>query len=107
MAGLRRGMWIIRNMFNQAELDSYPVARELTGIYLTLRDPNVGGAVRRFDLPPHSSAYDYLTDAPQSNVGGGLPPMAVDHLVHAVTDTPQSGASPLPQGSGDDLADEE
>ncbi|MDF2793410.1 MAG: hypothetical protein K0S85_1163 [Pseudomonas orientalis] len=76
MAGLRRGMWIIRNMFNQAELDSYPVARELTGIYLTLRDPNVGGAVRRFDLPPlgYSSAYDYLTDAPQSKCGRGLAP---------------------------------
>ncbi len=43
MAGLRRGMWIIRNMSNQAELDSYPVARELTRIYLMLRDPNVGG----------------------------------------------------------------
>ena len=52
MAGPRRGMWIIRNMFNQAEFDSYPVARELTRIYLTLRGPNVGGAVRRFDLLP-------------------------------------------------------
>jgi hypothetical protein len=51
MAGPRRGMSIIRNMFNQAEFDSYPVARELTGIYLTLRGPNVGGG-----LPPMAAS---------------------------------------------------
>ncbi|CRM22879.1 hypothetical protein [Pseudomonas sp. 31 R 17] len=71
-------MWIIRNMFNQAELDSYPVARELTGIYLTLRGPNVGGAVRRFDLLPVATRQPMtiLLMLHNPNVGGGLPPMA-------------------------------
>ncbi|AZE81764.1 hypothetical protein C4J98_0321 [Pseudomonas orientalis] len=35
---------------------------------------------------------------PIKNVGGGLLPMAVDQLIHVLTDSLLSGASPLPQG---------
>jgi len=33
------------------------------------------------------------------NVGGGLPPMAVDQLMNRFIDTPLSGTSPLPHSS--------
>ncbi|AZF25723.1 hypothetical protein C4J90_1536 [Pseudomonas sp. R2-60-08W] len=32
-----------------------------------------------------------------------MPPIAVGQFLHVLTDTPLSGASPLPQGIGGDL----
>src|SRR5471032_1485155 len=49
--------------------------------------------------------YDIAATTP-IKCGRGLPPIAVDQLAPRLADTPQSGASPLPQGLGDDLAHE-
>src|SRR5476649_1988475 len=47
--------------------------------------------------------YDIAATTP-IKCGRGLPPIAVDQLAPRLADTPQSGASPLPQGLDDDGA---
>ena len=83
----------------------------LEGVEVTLLSPQTINAQNKkhtFELPATLNKYQHEAfktacsallkkyATPKSTVGGGLLPMVVDQLAHALADIPLSGASPLP-----------